>query len=60
MEPWNHGTIKPKTKHQENSETKKAFYFQVREFPARLNVPTPTPTPDRGGPVACLSGPGDF
>ena len=22
-----------------------------------LNIPTPTPAPDRGGPVACLGGP---
>ena len=35
----------------------KLFYFQVRESPAPLNIPTPTPAPDRGGPVACLSGP---
>ena len=25
--------------------------------PATLNIPTPTPAPDRGGPVACLGGP---
>ena len=35
----------------------KLFYFQVRESPAPLNVPRPTPAPDRGGPVACPSGP---
>ena len=33
------------------------FYFQVRESPAPLNIPTLTPAPDRGGPVACLGGP---
>ena len=33
------------------------FCFQVRESPAPLNIPTPTPAPDQGGPVACLSGP---
>ena len=30
------------------------FYFQGRECPAPLNIPTPTLAPDRGGPVACL------
>ena len=34
----------------------KLFYFQIRESPAPLNIPTPSPAPDRGGPVACLSG----
>ena len=33
------------------------FYFQVRESPASLNIPIPTPAPDWGGPVACLGGP---
>ena len=33
------------------------FYFQVRESRAPLNIPTLTLAPDRGGPVACLSGP---
>ena len=33
------------------------FYFQVRESPAPLNIPTPNPAPDRGGLVACLGGP---
>ena len=28
----------------------KLLYFQVRESPAPLNIPTPTPAPDRGGP----------
>ena len=32
------------------------MYLQVREFPAPLNIPIPTPA-DRGGPVACLGGP---
>ena len=27
-------------------------YFQVRESPAPLNIPTATPAPDRGGSVA--------
>ena len=35
----------------------KLFYFQVRGSPVPLNIPTPTPAPDRGGPIACLSGP---
>ena len=30
------------------------FYFQVRESSATLNIPAPTPAPDRGGPVALL------
>ena len=30
----------------------KVFYFQVRKSPALLNIPTPTPAPDPGGPVA--------
>ena len=30
---------------------------QIRESPASLNIPTPTPAADRGGPVACLGGP---
>ena len=33
------------------------FCFQVRESPAPLKIQTPTPAPDRGAPVACLSGP---
>ena len=32
-------------------------YFQVRESPAPLNTPTPTPAPDQGGPVAWVGGP---
>ena len=35
----------------------KTFCFQVRESPTLLNIPTPTPASDRGGPVACLGGP---
>ena len=35
----------------------KLCYFQVRESPAPLNIPTPTPAPDQAGPVACLRGP---
>ena len=27
----------------------KTFYFQIRESPAPLNIPNPTPAPDRGG-----------
>ena len=38
----------------------KLFYFQVKESPAPLNIPTPTPAPDRGGPVARLGGPAVF
>ena len=33
------------------------LYFQVRESPAPLNMPIPTPAPDRGGPVAWVGGP---
>ena len=33
------------------------FYLQIRESPAPLNIPTPTPAPDWGGPVACLGSP---
>ena len=33
------------------------FYFQVMESTTPLNIPVPTPAPDRGGHVACLSGP---
>ena len=29
----------------------------MRESPAPVNIPTPTPAPDRGGPVACQGGP---
>ena len=43
-------TNKPQTKNQ-NRETLNLFDFQVRESPAPLNIPTPTPVPDRGGPV---------
>ena len=32
------------------------LYFQMREFPAPLNIPTPNPAPDQGGLVACLGG----
>ena len=40
-------------KHEmEISKSYKLFYFQVRESPAPRNIPTPTPAPDRGGPVA--------
>ena len=28
------------------------LYFQVRDSPAPLNIPTPTLAPDRGGPVS--------
>ena len=31
--------------------------FKYRNPPAPLNIPIPTPAPDRGGHVACLSGP---
>ena len=31
--------------------------FLSKGTPAPLNIPTPTPAPDRGGPVACLGGP---
>ena len=35
----------------------KRIYLRIRESSTSLNVPTPTPAPDRGGPIACLSGP---
>ena len=35
----------------------KPFLSSSKGIPAPLNMPTPTPAPDRGGPVACLSGP---
>ena len=34
----------------------KLFNFQVRESTAALNITTPTPASDRGGPIACLFG----
>ena len=54
--------INTKRRQQENIQNKikhnnKKEHFQVRESPAPLNVPTHTPAPDRGGPVACLGGP---
>ena len=42
-------TKKPETK---NQETLHRFYFRVKESPVPLNIPTQTPAPDRGGPVA--------
>ena len=30
------------------------FCIEVRESPASLNIPSPTPEPDRGGPTTCL------
>ena len=32
-------------------------YFQARQSQTPLNIRTPTPAPDRGGPVACIGGP---
>ena len=32
------------------------FHFQVKDSPAPLNIPIPTPAPDWGGPVAWVSG----
>ena len=31
--------------------------FVFQETTHTLKIPTPTPAPDRGGPVACLGGP---
>ena len=52
------------TNKQETTKTRnqtpihiKPFYFQVRESPAPLIIPTPTPAHDRSGPAACLSCP---
>ena len=39
-----------------HSNTKR-LDFQMRESPAPRNIPTPTPAPDRGGPVDCLGCP---
>ena len=38
------------------NSTNKLFHLEIRESTAPLNIPTPTPATDRGGPVACLSG----
>ena len=38
----------------------KSFFFYLWDFQEStkpLKIPTPTPAPDRGGPVACLGGP---
>ena len=31
--------------------------IEIQNKQVRLNIPTPTPAPDRGGSVACLGGP---
>ena len=54
QEFWNQET---KNQESRNQETLDLFYLQVRESPATLNIPTPNPAPDRGGPAACLGGP---
>ena len=36
---------------QETKKPRNLFYFQIKESPASLNIPTPTPAPDRGGPI---------
>ena len=33
------------------------FHFQMRDSPAPLNIPIPTPASDRGDPVACIGSP---
>ena len=43
-----------KMKMQKN--TMENVNFQIRESSASLNIPTSTPAPDRGGPVACPGG----
>ena len=43
---WPQETKKPR-----NEEPFKPFYFQVRESPPYLNMPTPTPAPDWAGPL---------
>ena len=56
--PHNHKTISKKTTTKnEKPISQDIFYFQVRESIAPLNIPTPTPAPDRAGPGACLGGP---
>ena len=41
--PRNRETKKPRNQKPRNQEAKKLFYFQGRENPAPLNIPTPTP-----------------
>ena len=40
----------------ELGESYQLFYFQVRESPATLNIPIPTPAPDRGGTTQLICG----
>ena len=48
---------KPETRNQKprTKKPRNRFHFQVWESPAPLNIPTPTPAPNRGGPVACMA-----
>ena len=65
LKPINQKKKKPQAKKPRNQETKNQeprnqepfFIFKWRESPAPVNLPTPTPAPDRGGPVACRGGP---
>ena len=34
-----------------------SYFLRVREPQAPVNISIPTPAPDQGGPIACLSGP---
>ena len=47
--------MKLKSKTQMNIDNNK--YFQARDPPTPLNIPTPTPAPDQGGSIACLGVP---
>ena len=47
----------PRSQETKHQTTRKLFYFQVRESPAPLSIPTLAPAPDQGGPVACLGCP---
>ena len=40
----------------ENMKWNSGNFYSSKASRATLNMPTPTPAPDRGGPVACLGG----
>ena len=54
---WKFGKLlKPRNRKPKTKKPRNLLYFQARESPAPLNIPTPTLAPDQDGP-ACLSGP---
>ena len=55
--PWIWISYQSKNMKGKFGKSYQLFYFQVRESPAPLNIPIPTPASDRGGPVACIGGP---